>query len=70
MAEEDRDYSKENRRRMLTALAILLGANVENSPEGYKDIPEDLMKRAKEIYERDGLKLAVEQPARMPEREV
>lgn len=49
MAEEDKDYSKENRRRMLTALAILLGANVENSPEGYKDVPEDLMKRAKEI---------------------
>ena len=70
MAEEDKDYSKENRRRMLTALAILLGANVENSPEGYKDVTEDLMKRAKEIYERDGLELAVEQPARMPEREI
>lgn len=39
MAEEDRDYSKENRRRMLVALAILVGADVENRPESYKDVP-------------------------------
>ena len=70
MAEEDRDYSDENRRRMLVALAILLGADVENRPESYRDVPAQTMKRAKEIYERDGLELAVEQPARMPEREV
>ena len=70
MSEEEKDYSDENRRRMLVALAILLGAKVENSPESYGDVPEDVMKSAKEIYERDGLELAVEQPARMPEREV
>lgn len=70
MAEEDKDYSEENRRRVLTALAILLGAEVENSPEGYRDVPKDVMKSAKEIYERDGMKLAVEQPARIPERDV
>ena len=70
MAEEDRDYSEENRRRMLVALAILVGADVENRPESYKDVPAEAMKRAKEIYERDGLKLTVEQPARMPERDV
>ena len=70
MAEEDRDYSEENRRRMLVALALLVGADVENRPESYKDVPAEAMKRAKEIYERDGLELTVEQPARMPERDV
>ena len=70
MEEEKRDYSEENRKRMLVALAILLGADVDNDAESYSNIPKDILKRAKKIYEEKALSPVVEQEARMPEREI
>lgn len=67
---EEKDYSEENKKRMLIALAILLGAQVENKIEAYSEIDKDILKRAKGIYESKGLAAQVEQQARMPEREV
>lgn len=70
MSEEEKDYSKENKKRMLVALAILLGAHIDNKVEQYKDIPEQVRKQAEDIYEQKGMARDVEQAARMPEREV
>ena len=47
MDEEMKDHSSENRKRMLVALAILLGADIENDVEQYGKIPKDTLKRAK-----------------------
>ena len=68
--EEDKDYSKENKKRMLVALAIFLGSDVDNKLESYKSIDKETLKKAKEVYEQKGMQVAVEQPARMPEQQV
>lgn len=68
--EEKKDYSEENKKRMLVALAILFGAEVENNPEEYKSVPEPIKAKAEKLYQEKGLKKVVEQPARMPERQV
>jgi hypothetical protein len=47
MDEEMKDHSSENRKRMLVALAILLGADIENDVEQYGKIQKDTLKRAK-----------------------
>lgn len=68
--EEKKDYSEENKKRMLVALAILFGAEVENKPEEYKSVPEPIKAKVEKLYQDKGLKRVVEQPARMPERQV
>lgn len=68
--EEDKDYSEENKKRMLVALAIFLGSDVDNKLESYKSIDKETLKKAKEVYEQKGMQVSVEQPARMPEQQV
>lgn len=70
MAEEQEDYSEQNRKRMIVALAILLGADLENSVESYSKIPKNIKAEAKEIYKSRNLDLVTEQPARIPEQQV
>lgn len=67
---EEKDYSEENKRRMLIALAILLGADLENNLTAYKDIPKDIKSKALKLYKDSNMQLQVEQPARIPEQQV
>lgn len=67
---EEKDYSEENKRRMLIALAILLGADLENNLVAYKDIPKDIKSKALKLYKDNNMQLQVEQPARIPEQQV
>ena len=60
------DYSSENKKRMILALAIMLGA----AADSYSDIPPALLAQAKAIYKDKNFGIDVEQEARMPEREV
>lgn len=55
---------------MLVALAIFLGADIENKVESYSNIDKDILAKAEEIYESKGMKTSVEQAARMPEQQV
>lgn len=70
MSEEDKDYTSENKRRMLVALAIMLGASIEASPDSWKEVPKEIQKQAKLYYEERGLSRIAELPTRLPEREV
>lgn len=70
MSEEQKDWSEENKKRMLVALAIFLGASIENKVESYSKIGKDILAKAEDIYESKGMKNYVEQQARMPEQQV
>ena len=70
MAEEQEDYSKENKRRMIVALAILLGAKLENAASSYSSIPEEIKTEAVKLYKSMNMDLVTEQPARIPEQQV
>lgn len=70
MAEEQEDYSKENKRRMIVALAILLGAKIENAASSYSSIPEVIKAEAAKLYKNMNMDLVTEQPARIPEQQV
>ena len=67
---EETNWSKDNKKRMIVALAILLGADLENSAESYSKIPEDIKKQALKIYDEKNLSLTVEQEARIPEQQI
>jgi len=67
---EEKNWSKDNKKRMVVALAILLGADLENSAESYSKIPEDIKKQALKIYDEKNLSLVVEQEARIPEQQI
>lgn len=70
MSEEQKDWSEENKKRMLVALAIFLGASIENKAESYSKIGKDILAKAEDIYESKDMKSYVEQQARMPEQQV
>lgn len=70
MAEEQEDYSRENKRRMIVALAILLGAKIENAASSYSSIPEEIKTEAAKLYKSMNMDLVTEQPARIPEQQV
>jgi hypothetical protein len=67
---EEKDYTSENKKRMLIALAIMLGANIENKLDEYKNIPPTILAEAKRIYIERQLKSIVEKPERISERDV
>lgn len=45
------DYSSSNKKRMLTALAVFLGADIDNDPAQWADVPAPVKKEAKALYE-------------------
>lgn len=67
---EEKDYTDENKKRMLIALAIMLGANIENKLSEYPNIPKPILAEAKRIYIERQLKSIVEKPERISERDV
>ena len=67
---EEKDYTDENKKRMLIALAIMLGANIENKLSEYSNIPKPILAEAKRIYIERQLKSIVEKPERISERDV
>jgi hypothetical protein len=67
---EEKDYTDENKKRMLIALAIMLGANIENKLSEYPNIPKSILAEAKKIYIERQLKSIVEKPERISERDV
>lgn len=67
---EEKDYTDENKKRMLIALAIMLGANIENKLSEYPNIPKPILAEAKRIYLERQLKSIVEKPERISERDV
>lgn len=67
---EEKDYTDENTKRMLIALAIMLGANIENKLSEYSNIPKTILDEAKRIYLERQLKSIVEKPERISERDV
>jgi hypothetical protein len=67
---EEKDYTDENKKRMLIALAIMLGANIENKLSEYQNIPKPILAEAKRIYIERQLQNIVEKPERISERDV
>lgn len=49
MTEEEKQYD-ENKKRVLIAIAILLGAKIGNDISEYDNIPKDILKQAEQIY--------------------
>ena len=70
MSEEQKDYSEENKKRMLVAIAVFLGAKVENKLESYSEIGKETLQKAKDLYKQKSMSATVEQASRIPEREV
>lgn len=50
MTEEEKDWSEDNKKRMLVALAIFLGADIDNKVESYSKIGKDVLKQAEDLY--------------------
>ncbi len=68
MAEEKTDYSKENKKRMLAALAVYLG--LSDTAE-YGSLSDEAKKEARAAYEEQaGLKDWAERAERLPEKEI
>lgn len=67
---EEKDYSDENKKRMLIALAIMLGANIENKLSEYKNIPKHILAEAKKVYTERQLQHIVETRKRIAEKDV
>ena len=53
---EEKDYTDENKKRMLIALAIMLGANIENKLSEYPNIPKPILAEAKKNLYRKTIK--------------
>lgn len=69
MTEEEKQYD-ENKKRVLIAIAILLGAKIGNDISEYENIPEDILKQAEQIYSDKQLLSAVPYKNRISERDV
>lgn len=68
MAEEKTDWSKENKKRMLAALAVYLG--LSDTAE-YDSLSDEAKKEARAAYEEQaGLKDWAERADRLPEKDI
>ena len=68
MAEEKTDYSKENKQRMLAALAVYMG--LVSSPDNYSRLSDEHKLLVEAKYDNNALKSAVETAERIPERDI
>lgn len=68
MAEEKTDYSKENKERMLAALAVYMG--LVSSPDNYGCLSDAHKLLVEAKYDNNALKSAVETAERIPERDI
>lgn len=68
MAEENTDWGKENKKRMLAALAVYLGLS---DTADYDSLSDEAKKAARAAYEeQSGLKDWAERAERLPEKEM
>jgi hypothetical protein len=67
---EEKDYTNDNVKRMLIAIAIMLGANIENKLSEYSKIPKPILTEAKKIYKERQLKNIIEKPERISEKDI
>lgn len=68
MAEEKTDYSKENKERMLAALAVYMG--LVSSPDNYDKLSDTSKQLVEVKYDNNALKSVVETAERIPERDI
>lgn len=68
MAEEKTDYSKENKERMLAALAVYMG--LVSSPDNYDKLSDTNKQLVEVKYDNNALKSVVETAERIPERDI
>ena len=72
MAEENKkdDYSEENKKRMLIALAVYLGFTDINKAEEWNNLTKEEKKIVRQEFEGRNLKQFTDNPNRLPERDI
>lgn len=68
MTEEKKDYKKENQKRMLIALAILLG--FIDQKEDFSKLTKPQLQEVKRVFEEKNLQYLTNNPERLSERDI
>lgn len=70
MSKEEKNYKKENEKRMLIALAVLLGYTKVNKIDEFENLTDDQQKEVKKIFKERNLKAITDNPQRLDEKTI